>query len=98
MKKEYQSPQIIIETFDLTEHIAAGCTLIAETGVTASDWYNSCSMKVTALSISFCTPNNGVPPQTIFARGNSACGTLNNDPMQYCYTNGSGGLTNLATS
>lgn len=41
MKKEYKKPRLYAESFELVEHIAVGCKVDAELGVTANFSYDN---------------------------------------------------------
>ena len=97
MKKNYVKPGIVIESFELTEHISASCGIVVADRTNTD--LNICSARVTYLSKDICNAkdNKQVPgeifpdssPMKLFMKGNAACGNLESNPDKVCYTSGS---------
>ena len=103
MRKEYKKPQILMESLELTQHIAV-CGLQSE-GKVNNNLQQTCTVQIYFGTKAMCDMTDGQPTSfedkkwdqggyTAFATGNKSC----ERPVEgYCYTEGTGGLKIMAS-
>lgn len=94
MKKKYEKPQVLMENFELSQHIATCDYQGDKSGLNLQDIKN-CVVKVYFTSKNVCDPDDGkkgpgefVDGAPVFINGNTNCMT---EFEGVCYTTGPGG-------